>query len=104
MPYLDVLGPLDPVVCTTHFPPGLQQHGETVDVVAAGKKLTFTAKAVPALRLLLSGQPVVLEKAAAALGADAVEVAGILVEEEICAVLTPELSSGYTALVTNALF
>ncbi len=31
-----------------------------------------------------------------------VEVAEILVKEELCAVLTPELSSGYTGLVTNA--
>ncbi|MFJ6659648.1 hypothetical protein ACIQNG_25335 [Streptomyces sp. NPDC091377] len=26
----------------------------------------------------------------------------VLVKEELCAVLTPELSSGYTGLVTNA--
>ncbi|MBP5891991.1 JmjC domain-containing protein [Streptomyces scabiei] len=102
VPFLDILGPLDAVVCTTHFPPQIQEHGETVDIVASGKKLTLAAKALPALRLLLSGQPVVLERAAAVVGAEVIEVAEILVKEELCAVLTPELFSGYTGLVTNA--
>ncbi|MEV1079735.1 cupin domain-containing protein [Streptomyces sp. NPDC050211] len=102
MPFLDILGPLDAVVCTTHFPPQIQEHGETVDIVASGKKLTLAAKALPALRLLLSGRPVELEQAAAVAGAEVTEVAEILVKEELCAVLTPELFSGYTGLVTNA--
>lgn len=102
LPFLDILGPLHAVVCTTHFPPQIQEHGETVDIVASGKKLTLAAKALPALRLLLSGRPVELEQAAAVAGAEVAEVAEILVKEELCAVLTPELSSGYTGLVTNA--
>ncbi|WP_327354497.1 JmjC domain-containing protein [Streptomyces sp. NBC_01304] len=102
VPFLDVLGPLDAVVCTTHFPPQIHENGETVDVLASGKKITLAAKAVPALRLLLSGKPVPLQQAAAVVGTDVVEVAEILVKEEICATLTPELSSGYTGLVTNA--
>jgi len=102
VPFLDILGPLDAVVCTTHFPPRIRENGETVEVVASGKKITLAAKAVPALRLLLSGRPVPLEQAAAVVGAEVAEVAEILVEEELCAVLTPELSSGYTGLVTNA--
>lgn len=102
LPFLDILGPLDAVVCTTHFPPRIQESGETVDVVASGKKLTLAAKALPGLRLLLSGRPVALEQAAAVAGADVTEVAEILVEEELCTVLTAELSSGYTGLVTNA--
>ena len=102
VPFLDILGPLDAVVCTTHFPPRIQESGETVDVLVSGKKLTLAAKALPALRLLLSGQPVGLERAAAIVGAEVTEVAEILVKEELCAVLTPELSSGYTGLVTNA--
>ncbi|MEV6841401.1 cupin domain-containing protein [Streptomyces sp. NPDC051133] len=102
VPFLDILGPLDVVVCTTHFPPRIQESGETVDVLASGKKLSFAAKALPALRLLLSGRPVVLKRASAVVGAEVVEVAEILVEEDLCAVLTPELSSGYTGLVTNA--
>ncbi|MCT9091611.1 cupin domain-containing protein [Streptomyces sp. ASQP_92] len=102
VPYLDILAPLDAVVCTTHFPPRLQESGETVTVVASGKRLTLAAKAVPALRLLLSGRPVRLEHAAALVGAEVSEVAEILVKEELCATLTPELSSGYTGLVMNA--
>ncbi|KOT44751.1 cupin [Streptomyces caelestis] len=102
VPFLGILGPLDAVVCTTHFPPRIEENGETVDVVAAGKKLTLTAKALPALRLLLSGRPVPLERAAAVAGTEVKELAEILVEEELCAVVTPELSSGYTGLVTNA--
>lgn len=102
VPFLDIFGSLDAVVCTTHFPPRIHELGETVDVVASGKKLTFAAKALPALRLLLSGRPVVLEQAIADAGSEVANIAEILVKEELCAVLTPELSSGYTGLVTNA--
>ncbi|MEU3684550.1 cupin domain-containing protein [Streptomyces sp. H23] len=102
VPYLGILGPLGGVVCTTHFPPRILENGGTVDVLAAGKKLTFTAKALPALRVLLSGRPVLLDRAVAIVGAESAELADILVEEELCAVLTPELSSGYTGLVTSA--
>lgn len=35
----------------------------TVEVLSTGKKLTFKAKALPALRLLLSGRPVPLDRA-----------------------------------------
>lgn len=102
VPFLDIFGPLETVACITHFPPQITERGDTVEVVAASKKLTFTAKAAPALRLLLSGHPVHLAKAAALVGAEVEQVAEILTQEEICAVLTPELSSGYTGLVTNA--
>ncbi|MER7853663.1 cupin domain-containing protein [Streptomyces bacillaris] len=104
VPFLDVFGTLDAVVCTTHFAPRIEEHGETVDVLASGKKLTFMAKALPSLRLLLSGRPVPLAQAVSVVGAEAAAVAEILVKEELCAVLTPELSSGYTGLVTNAAF
>ncbi|WP_460066149.1 JmjC domain-containing protein [Streptomyces sp. YKOK-I1] len=102
VPFLDVFGRLDAVVCTTHFPPRIQDNGETVDVSASGKKLTFKAKALPSLRLLLSGRPVHLDQAVPAVGAEVVDVAEVLVKEEMCAPLTPELSSGYTGLVTTA--
>ncbi|SEK66105.1 JmjC domain-containing protein [Streptacidiphilus jiangxiensis] len=102
VPHLDIFGPLTAVVCTTHFPPRLDETGSAVEVVTSGKKLTFAAKARPALELLLSGQPVDLEQAALAAGAQVRELAAILVEEEICAPLTAELSSGYTGLVTTA--
>ncbi|MGW4624584.1 JmjC domain-containing protein [Streptomyces rubiginosohelvolus] len=103
LPYLGIFGPLDSVVCTTQFPPRVHRNGETVDVVTSGKKLTFTAEALPSLRLLLSGRPVHLDRAVSVMGTEPAEVASILVEEEICATLTSELSSGYTGLVTNAL-
>lgn len=102
MPFLDIFGPMESVVCITHFPPRISERGETVEVVASGKKLTFLARALPALRLLLSGQPVHLDQAASEVGGEVREVAEILTKEEVCAVLTPELSSGYTGLVTSA--
>ncbi|MER8099915.1 cupin domain-containing protein [Kitasatospora sp. NPDC094016] len=102
VPFLGIFGPLRAVVCTTHFPPRLRENGDAVDVMAAGKKLTFAAKALPSLRLLLSGRPVALEQAAAAAGDEIHEVAVALIKEELCAPLTDELSWGYTGLVTDA--
>ncbi|WP_351222911.1 cupin domain-containing protein [Streptomyces sp. NPDC002133] len=102
VPFLDIFGPLNSVVCTTHFRPRITENGTTVDVMTSGKKLTLAAKALPALRLLLSGTPVHLDQASVVVGAEVKEVAEILVEEEMCAPLTLELSSGYTDLVTNA--
>ncbi|MFD9689866.1 JmjC domain-containing protein [Kitasatospora sp. NPDC059146] len=102
VPFLGISGPPRTVVCTTHFPPRIKENGDTVDVTAAGKKLTVAAKAVPSLRLLLSGRPVPLERAAATAGDEIHEVAAILIKEELCAPLTDELSSGYTGLVTDA--
>ncbi|MFD4023832.1 JmjC domain-containing protein [Streptomyces sp. NPDC058576] len=103
VPFLEIFGPLDSVVCITQFPPRIQRNGETADVLTSGKKLTFTAEALPSLRLLLSGRPVHMVRAVSEMGAETAEVAAILVEEEICAPVTPELSLGYTGLVTNAL-
>ncbi|GAA1945099.1 JmjC domain-containing protein [Kitasatospora viridis] len=102
VPFLDIFGGLKAVVCTTHFPPRITEDASTVDVRAAGKQLTFAAKALPALRLLLSGRPVPLDLAAATVGDEVHEVADILIKEELCAPLTDELSSGYTGLVTAA--
>lgn len=102
VPFLEIFGRLEAVVCVSDYPPGIEEHGERVDVLAGGKRLTLAAKALPALRLLLSGHPVHLASAAATVGAEVQQVAEILVEEELCAPLTPELSSGYTGLVTNA--
>ncbi|MER6557721.1 cupin domain-containing protein [Streptomyces sp. NPDC001027] len=102
VPFLDVFGQLHAVVCTTHFPPQIRHGGETVEVLASGKKLTFTAKAMPSLRLLLSGRPVDLDQVVPVVGTEVVDVAEVLVKEEMCSPLTPELSSGYTGLVTNA--
>lgn len=102
VPFLDIFGPLEAVACVSEFPPLIREIGETVVVVAAGKKLTFAARALPGLRMLLSGHPVQLDEAARAVCAEVEALAKILVEEELCASLTPELSSGYTDLVTSA--
>ncbi|MFD3910737.1 JmjC domain-containing protein [Streptomyces sp. NPDC058603] len=102
VPFLEIFGPLEAVACVSEFPPLISEVGETVVVVAAGKKLTFAARALPGLRMLLSGHPVQLDAAARAVGAEVEALAKILVEEELCASLTPELFSGYTGLVTSA--
>ncbi|MFC9328614.1 JmjC domain-containing protein [Kitasatospora sp. NPDC057015] len=102
VPFLEIFGPLDAVVCTTHFRPRVRQIGATVEVLASGRRLTFAGKALPSLTLLLSGRPVVLSSAAAVVGAEVSELAEILVKEGLCAPLTAELSSGYTGLVTSA--
>ncbi len=99
-----VFGAPTAVVCVTEFPPRLEWHGEKVDVLAAGKKITFAVKAAPALHRLLSGQPVGLAETTAAAGVDAAILADVLVTEGICAELTPELLSGYTGLATNGEF
>lgn len=99
-----IFGAPTAVACVTEFPPRLEEQGEAVDVLAAGKKITFAAKAVPALHSLLSGQPVGLAETTAATGVNAVVLAGVLVTEGICAELTPELLSGYTGLATNGDF
>lgn len=102
VPHLDVLGPLTGAVCTTNFRPDIRSDDSTVEVTAAGRRLCFAAKAEPALRLLLSGHPVVLAEAETAVGSEIHAVARLLVKEGLCAPLTDELFSGYTGLVTNA--
>lgn len=102
VPFLEIFGPLREVVCVTQFPPLIDEHGESVEVLAAGTKLTFAAKTLPALRLLLSGRPVMLADAALSVGAEVERMAEILIEEGLCASVTVELSSGYTGLVANA--
>lgn len=97
-----VFGPPTSVVCITDFPPRLEVADGTVGVVAAGKRIKFAARALPALRMLLSGPPVRLDDVHAQTGVDASRLAEVLIEEEVCAELTEELSSGYTGLVTNA--
>ncbi|MCF3168295.1 MULTISPECIES: cupin domain-containing protein [Streptomyces] len=101
VPFLEIFGPLTSVVCITHFRPRIDENKAAVDVLTSGKKLTFATEALPSLHLLLSGRPVRLDEAVSQAGAEAAEVAAILVKEEVCAPLTPELSSGYTGLVTS---
>lgn len=96
-----LFGPPTAAVCVTEFPPQLRQHGETISVLTTGKKITFAAKAEPALHRLLSGQPADLAEATASTGINATILAETLIREGICAELTPELLSGYTGLATN---
>ncbi|MFE7558527.1 JmjC domain-containing protein [Kitasatospora sp. NPDC057500] len=101
VPAVGVFGKPEAIVCITDFPPIVKPTGDTVEVVAAGKKITLAAKALPALHLMLSGRPVNLAQAAANTGVDTERLAEILVEEELCTELTPELSSAFTGLVTT---
>ena len=103
VPFVEDFSPLRDVVCVTEFAPQLTERGGTLELLAAGKKLTLAAKARPPLLPLLSGQPVNLDHASAVFGDVARRVAETLVREELCANLTPELSLGYTGLVTSAI-
>ncbi len=89
------------VVCVAEFPPHLERRDGRVDLFAAGKKITFSVGALPALEELLSGFPVILDELAATTGLDVAQLANVLIQEEICAELIPELSLGYTDLVTS---
>ena len=102
IPATGLFGTPEAVVCVTDFEPEIRRSGDTVDVLAAGKKLTFAGKAYPALGLLLSGHPVDIAEAAEKTGVDVAQLAEILMKEEVCTVLTPALSSAYTGLITSA--
>jgi hypothetical protein len=94
-----IFGPLTDVVCVTDFPPRFEENGDTVDVVAVSKAITFAARAEPALRLLLSGNPANIERVARATGVNADALAKTLVDEGLCAELTEELAAGFVGLV-----
>ncbi|MEU4970506.1 JmjC domain-containing protein [Streptomyces smyrnaeus] len=104
VPFVDIFGPLEGVVCTIHFRPEIELEGSVVRVTAAGRKILFSGEALPALQLLLSGGPADLQAVEAVVGFGVTEIAETLVKEGLCAPLTPELSSGYTGLVTSRLF
>lgn len=98
VPYLPLLGSLEAVVCTTPGRPHIQtKHGQ-VEAAAAGKRISLAAAAEDSVRLLLSGHPVQLSEVDGLTQG----LAKLLVEEGMCSTLTPELSSGYTGLVTTA--
>lgn len=94
-----VFGPPTAVVCVADFRPNVEHRGETIEVYAAGKKITFARRAEPALAPLLSGHPVDLAEVTQATGVEAAAVAGPLLKEGVCAELTEALSSGCTGLV-----
>ncbi|MGW1989597.1 JmjC domain-containing protein [Embleya sp. NPDC001921] len=101
VPFLNIFGPMTGVVCVSDFPPRVEQVDDTIEITAAGKRLALTAEALPAARLLLSGHPVHLNGDTPVDGLTR-GLAEVLTREGLCAILTPELSSGYTDLVTNA--
>lgn len=94
-----VFGPPDTVACVTDFPPQLQtRNGKTI-ILAAGKKITVPADALPALRPLLSGQPANIHAITTATGIDAAALANALIAEGICAEVTPDLAEGYAGML-----
>ncbi|SFQ29517.1 JmjC domain-containing protein [Amycolatopsis rubida] len=94
-----VFGPPTAVLCVAGFPPHVVHLGDTVEVLAGGKKLTFAGKAEPALAMLLSGHPVDLATVSKETGVNAAVLAEALIKEGVCAELTEALSSGCTGLV-----
>lgn len=97
-----VFGPVTDVVCMTDFPPHIEASGSTVEVVAVGKELTFAARAEPALRLLLSGNPANIEQVTETTGVNADVLAQTLLDEGLCAELTSELAAGYLGMVSGS--
>jgi hypothetical protein len=104
IPATGIFGKPEIIVCILDWPPRITDNGEATEVIAAGKRLSFSSRALPAIRLLLSGVPVNLAEASTATGVDAHRLAGVLMREGLCAELTPELCSGYTGLVANGSF
>lgn len=96
-----VFGPPTSVVCVTEFPPAIKRHGDTVEVLAVGKRLTLAASAESALRRLLSGRPESIEQVSAQTGLDTTILAETLINEGICAEVTSELAAGYQGLVVG---
>ena len=97
-----LFGPLTDVVCVTDFPPHIEVTGSTVEVVAVGKELTFAARAEPALRLLLSGNPANIAQVTTNTGVNADVLARTLLGEGLCAELTSELAAGYVGVMSGA--
>nr|QEO73889.1 hypothetical protein [uncultured bacterium] len=102
-----VFGPSSAVVCIADFPPRMERTESTVDVYAGGKKITFAARAEPALRVLLSGHPVNLAKLTEMVNVtdvDAAVLAEPLLKEGVCAEMTDALYSGYTGLIPTGAY
>jgi hypothetical protein len=95
----EVFGPHTDLVCITDFQPRIQANNDAIDVLAGGKRITFATEAEPVLRLFLSGNPANIEQVSQATKLNAASVAKTLVNEGICADLTPELSAGLADLV-----
>jgi hypothetical protein len=100
-----VFGLPSEVVCLTEFPPSitLDDADETVTVSAPlGRKIQFKAAAAPALRLLLSGRPVVIDKVSADTSVDASVLAEVLLAEGVCGEVTAALADGCRRMLMPA--
>jgi hypothetical protein len=97
-----IFGSVDRVVCITEFPPEIEVADDgTATVVAAGRRIKFADKALPVLKVLLSGRPVSVADVAQQTGINAAKVAETLVQENLCGEVGADLSSGYTGLLTS---
>lgn len=97
-----VFGPPRDVVCMTDFPPHFERSGNTIEVLAGNRRLEFVAEFEPALRLLLSGNPVNVADVARTTGFDVEATVKAMLETGICAELTDELASGFAGLIDQA--
>ncbi|MGH3821448.1 MAG: JmjC domain-containing protein [Pseudonocardiaceae bacterium] len=95
-----VFGPPDAVTCVTDFPPQLETRDGKAVILTAGKKITVSADALPALRPLLSGRPAGIHEITTATGVDAATLADALITAGICAEVTPDLAAGYAGMLT----
>lgn len=91
----NIFGPPAKVVCITEFPPQVEDRGETVTVAGAGRYIEFGSSMKPALEALLSGKPVSIAELDVTANADVSAVVTTLLDEELCAEVTPELEAAY---------
>jgi hypothetical protein len=95
-------GPPAAVVCVTDFPPRIDtSDGHAVVVTAAGRRLTFARKALPALTMLLCGHPAKLTEISELTGVDAGLLAQVPLEEELCAEMTEALTQAWSWAYTG---
>ncbi len=95
LPYVPAFGAVSGLAAITEFEPVITTGTDTVEVVAADKRLSFAARAEDAVRTMLSGHPVHFANA----DGDVMTLAEHLIKEGLCEPLTAESSSGYTDLV-----
>ena len=67
-----------------------------------GRKISLQASALPALRLLLGGRPVAIDKVSVDTGVNASVLAEVLLAEGVCGEVTAELANGYRGMLMPA--